>query len=236
MKIFVYNASCRNDNSYGLHIATSIISKIEIKANAKFDVIIRSPLNTKIEICKGCAYCFNNGRCVIRDDINIVKRELEESDLIIFVTPVFAHNVSGSMKNLIDRISHWIHLMHLRGKMGLSIVVSSTNGENYVLAYLKKIMEYLGIVTLRDIAIPVDVMSKEAIQSVIEFESECIWNKINLGEFSISPQQEMFFKLQKEIIKKQIPESYERIYWEKNGLAKSNTFEDVFRSAYHFGR
>ena len=73
------------------------------------------------------------------------------ADMIILGSPVYAHNVSGDMKILIDRISYWLHSMKLNKKYAAVISTTESNGHLTVIDYLEKIMCILGCKTLFEI-------------------------------------------------------------------------------------
>jgi len=49
-----------------------------------------------------------NGFEEVKDDYDKVIKELENSDIAVFVTPIYWYSMSGVMKNMIDRLSHAI--------------------------------------------------------------------------------------------------------------------------------
>lgn len=57
----------------------------------------------KIEYCDGCCKCEKNGICHIKDDMQEIYEKLEEADIVIIGSPNYYDNVSGLMKNFIDR-------------------------------------------------------------------------------------------------------------------------------------
>ncbi|HPJ89485.1 MAG TPA: flavodoxin family protein [Thermotogota bacterium] len=64
-----------------------------------------------LEMCKGCFLCISRGGefCPLKDDKAEIERKLLESDGIILISPGYAQNVSGLMKNFIDRFAHTLH-------------------------------------------------------------------------------------------------------------------------------
>lgn len=56
-----------------------------------------------IKYCMGCFACQKLGKCVIKDDANEIADKICESDVIVWVTPIYYYSVSGQMKTLIDR-------------------------------------------------------------------------------------------------------------------------------------
>lgn len=228
MKLFAYVGSYRKENSICMQVTKKIIGNIQASDICISDVMIRTPNNTKIEECIGCTKCFFTGTCNIKDDFNEVKQEMIESNIILFSTPVFAHNVSGNFKIFLDRISHWLHVMRLSGKLGVPIVITSTNGGHEVLDYLERMMEYLGISIIAKVAIANDNMTEKAIDSIINVSSINIINNIKNQKFIVSDRQELYFKLQKNKIINDPPEDFRRRYWEDNNYFKHETFSDVF--------
>lgn len=68
---------------------------------ADVEKIIVSSL--KIAPCNECNSCSATGKCVIKDDMQMVYKKLFEADRIILATPVFFASVSAHAKILIDR-------------------------------------------------------------------------------------------------------------------------------------
>jgi len=57
-----------------------------------------------IELCRGCdEKCSKTGECVISDDMQEIYEKLINSDVIIFGSPTYFDNVTGLMKNFMDR-------------------------------------------------------------------------------------------------------------------------------------
>ena len=232
MKIFAYVSSYRQEKSACLSLTNKIIDNIDKEINEQNEIIIKTASNFAISECVGCLNCFHIGHCNVKDDMECLKNELESSDLIIIASPVFAHNVTGNLKNIIDRLTFWVHLMHLKGKIGVNIVVSSSNGNSFVSNYLSKIMEYLGLSVLAKISITYDTMSEEAINSVIDVISKNLISKIRKKTYEISQQQEDYFSTQKKVIQGHLKDSFERKYWEEKGYLNKEKYCDVFEQYF----
>ncbi|MDD4857295.1 MAG: flavodoxin family protein [Candidatus Krumholzibacteria bacterium] len=68
----------------------------------------------KIGPCKACNACWMKtpGRCAQRDDMDELLEKFAASDVVVFATPVYVDNVTGLMKNFMDRLipiadAHW---------------------------------------------------------------------------------------------------------------------------------
>jgi multimeric flavodoxin WrbA len=64
-----------------------------------------------IKMCLGCTLCYNKGElfCPHKDDVPAIVDRMLQADGVIFASPTFVVNVSGLMKNFIDRLSYVCH-------------------------------------------------------------------------------------------------------------------------------
>ncbi len=68
---------------------------------AEVKTIILSDL--EIAPCLHCDVCQKKGKCKIRDDMQMVYKELEQADRIVLASPIHFMGVSAQMKAMIDR-------------------------------------------------------------------------------------------------------------------------------------
>ena len=68
--------------------------------------------------CRGCRVCFDRGedRCPLKDDLPSIKAKMQRADGILVATPVYVDDVSGIVKNWIDRLAHVCHRPEFAGK------------------------------------------------------------------------------------------------------------------------
>lgn len=79
--------------------------------NAFTDVLKNKGINVRmlylndmnIRPCQGCYICLPAGVCKINDDMKDIRKYIEESDLIIYASPVYWFSVSAQLKLAIDR-------------------------------------------------------------------------------------------------------------------------------------
>lgn len=76
--------------------------------------------------CDGCLACELAKRCVIRDDMTGIYDILRGSDVILLATPTYFGNVSGLLKNFMDRTNPLYWDRALKGKGGASLVTEDT--------------------------------------------------------------------------------------------------------------
>jgi multimeric flavodoxin WrbA len=101
MKITAINGSPKGKQS-ATYIMIEEFLKGAQSQGAQTSHILLSDM--KIHHCLGCFSCWTKtpGVCVFKDDMQ--KIDLADSDLIIYATPLFVDNVSGLLKNFLDRM------------------------------------------------------------------------------------------------------------------------------------
>lgn len=57
----------------------------------------------QVDGCKGCGGCEKKGRCVFKDDMDIVYEALGRSDRVVMAAPIYFYNVPAQAKAVIDR-------------------------------------------------------------------------------------------------------------------------------------
>ncbi|MCB2357160.1 flavodoxin family protein [Clostridium estertheticum] len=235
-KLVAIIGSPRGYNSKTYEIAYKISEGLEnknINISSKFFILSELEINK----CTGCLGCFAKcSSCVsFSDSMDVLEKSMLDADLIIFGSPVYAHNITGDMKIFFDRICHFLHTMKLVGKYGVTISTSSSNGNIFVNDYLLKMMEYLGI----------GVIDQISYISQREFEekhiTKCIDNIAGVlnGQISLPPSKfkEQIFNIykkiyfenyQKSLMNKNTMKNQEACYWHDNGYFNYNSFEELF--------
>lgn len=104
MKTLIINGSLKNDNSNTLMVAKKFAEGIQSSSGSELEIIHLSQM--KIEHCVGCFCCWKvtPGQCAIRDDMDIIREKIMESDVIILSFPLYFFGVSSKMKAVIDRL------------------------------------------------------------------------------------------------------------------------------------
>lgn len=104
MKTLIINGSLKGDASHSYMVASRFARGIEATADAQTEVIELKNMN--ISHCVGCFGCWKvtPGQCVIRDDMDIIRDKIMESDNIILSFPLYFFGVSSKMKTMLDRL------------------------------------------------------------------------------------------------------------------------------------
>lgn len=103
MKVTIFNGSPRGKKG-NTHVMVKEFSKGAGRAGAEVENIFL--MKKKIRPCRGCFTCWikTPGKCVIKDDMAELNKKFCESDIVVFATPVYVDNVTGIMKNFMDRL------------------------------------------------------------------------------------------------------------------------------------
>ncbi len=134
MNIILISASLKGENSTTYNLSKHVLKWFEDSTNV--EEIMCS--GNSIKFCTGCGSCYKKlMTCPLKDDVSSIIEKILEADGIIFATPNYLNHITGSLKALLDRTSHFIHCKRLLGKY-VTAVVSSGSGQNEsVLEYIK---------------------------------------------------------------------------------------------------
>lgn len=185
--------------------------------------------NSSIEICLGCTSCFYHGTCPYdsKDDITLIKEHMLNSDVIIWITPVYLSNVSGIMKNFIDRICEWLHILRLSGKLGVIITFSEGSGYNTAGTYLQTILNSMGCKVIGKYDFIQSQNTKQKFNIISKIQSR-IEKAITSNErFLSSETMEETYTYLKSYYKVPSPiPNYEINYWNTNPIGSFNSYQD----------
>jgi multimeric flavodoxin WrbA len=121
-KILIISGSPRKGNT------EYILNKIYESIGGKSELILLR--NKNIKHCTGCLYCDKHKKCAIKDDMQEICKKMTESDIFILGTPNYFDNVSGLMKDFIDRTNPFYETDRLKGKKMITIVVGGGKIKN----------------------------------------------------------------------------------------------------------
>ncbi|MFX1274118.1 MAG: flavodoxin family protein [Promethearchaeota archaeon] len=113
-----------------------------------------------IKDCDGCHSCWKGNDCSKNDDMNEIYLKINESDIIIFGTPVYWYGPTALMKAFLDRFVYYNcpeNRLKIRGKS--AIIVIPFEEKNYETAtplidMFEKSFRYLEIPLIERIIVP----------------------------------------------------------------------------------
>jgi multimeric flavodoxin WrbA len=137
--------------------------------------------------CRECLKCFDDGKCIILDDMQKIYPKLLEADIIILASPIFFYGVTAWAKALIDRCQAlWSRKYILKDEFlgregkrrkGFFISVGGTKGqkvfEGAILTakYFFDVLnaEYVGELVFREVDAKGEILNHpEALQQAFE--------------------------------------------------------------------
>lgn len=139
MKIVIINGSPRKNGATAGMLRAMEDRLAERGAKTEFFNIC----DMDISPCMGCCSCYKTGRCFIEDDGEKLSAEIAASDGIIIGSPTYASNVSGQLKQFIDR-GHFVIEQLLYGKYAVSVATGENYGSRDTSAILNKLLKYSG--------------------------------------------------------------------------------------------
>jgi multimeric flavodoxin WrbA len=95
-KVLLLSGSPRNGNTN--FILQKVYDALETENK---ELILLKDKN--IKFCQGCLFCHYQPSCAIHDDMEKILAKMIAADILIIGTPNYFDNVSGLMKNFIDR-------------------------------------------------------------------------------------------------------------------------------------
>jgi multimeric flavodoxin WrbA len=100
-----------------------------------------------IEFCRGCRTCFDLGedKCPLKDDVPAIRAKIDAADGIILASPVYVDDVSGILKNWIDRMAYVCHRPALAGKCAYLVATVGDSPTRHTLHTMNAALRTWGI-------------------------------------------------------------------------------------------
>lgn len=142
MDIIIINGSPRKNGA-----TAKILHKLEENLLLHKDVAVEfvdiSALN--FTPCSGCCSCYKNGQCYLDDDAEKLSVRIGKADGLIIGSPTYASNISGQLKQFIDR-GHFVIEQLLHDKYAISVATGENYGSKDTSKVLNKLLQYSGAV------------------------------------------------------------------------------------------
>lgn len=85
--------------------------------------------------CIGCCKCRDESVCQFQDDTTLLRKDIEDSELLIFATPNYWCDITGMMKTFMDRLYFYHHPANSSLIAGKKAIIISTLGEEANIEY-----------------------------------------------------------------------------------------------------
>jgi multimeric flavodoxin WrbA len=146
MKVIGVEGSPRKNGNTEKLVKTILESASGNGAETKFYKLTEM----NISHCLGCFNCRETGTCVTNDDMQLLHKEIQSSDVIIIGSPVYMWQVSGQTKLFMDRLIPFIKpdfTTRLKGKKSIFMVFTQGNPDEnsfkLYFEYLENLFSFL---------------------------------------------------------------------------------------------
>ncbi len=99
-----------------------------------------------IHPCIGCVRCGYEGPCVQNDDVTNIRLKILDSDMIVFVTPLYYFGMTAQLKMLVDRFCAFNSSLQNK-KMKSALLSVAWNNDNWTFddleMHYKTLVSYL---------------------------------------------------------------------------------------------
>ena len=124
MKVLVISTSLR-ENANSDILAAEFVKGAQSAGHTVEKV---SLIGKKIGFCTGCLSCLKTKTCVIYDDANDIIEKMNQSDVVVFASPVYYGGISGQLKTLLDRTCQILHNFRFRD---VYLILTCDSKENF---------------------------------------------------------------------------------------------------------
>lgn len=162
------------------------------------------------------------GYCPCKDKAFEIAAKMLEADVVILASPVYAHDVSGSMKNFIDRMAYNCYRQSLAGKTAFAVTTSGVGSTPRAVKTMTTALELWGCCvagTLRlrtggsIISGELEAMHGKAVKAA----ARRIFGRLQPGEPRPSMRSLIVFKVQQMAWQKDKERSITREFWDERG-------------------
>jgi multimeric flavodoxin WrbA len=178
-----------------LYAVRQFLSGLESRGGIESEIV---GLNDyRLGNCRGCKICFMKGEefCALKDDRDLLIEKMMQSDGVVFATPNYSFQVSGTMKTFLDRLGFVFHRPRFFGKTFTSIVVQGFYGGSKIVKYLEFVAQGIGFNTLKGSCVraldPMTEKEQRRIDGILAVHSRRFHDRLLRSPFP-SPS---FFKL-----------------------------------------
>ncbi|NLY76254.1 MAG: flavodoxin family protein [Firmicutes bacterium] len=229
-KITAFIGSARKKGTY------SAVQEFEKNLKKLGDIVFEYVFlnDYKLEFCSGCKLCFDKGEgfCPYNDDRDALIAKMEESDGVVFASPSYAFQVSGRMKNFIDRIAFIYHRPRFFKKTFTAIGTQFIPFGNQTQKYLESVGNNLGFEVLKGttVIIPEPIQEKQLkkLKANIKSLSERFYKRLNMKK-PVKPSlfKIMIFRMTRSGLQSSDLKLYDYEYYKENGWFKSGYYYDI---------
>ncbi len=142
MKTLILNGSPRKNGE-----TAALLAALELPGEvAQIDAF-----SAKVSPCLDCRYCRTHAGCCIRDEMQDIYRQIEESDCIILASPVWLESLPGPLMTLASRLQCVFSAVRFQGqpkpggKKGAVILTAGGSGCGGAYRIAEMLLRQMGV-------------------------------------------------------------------------------------------
>ena len=144
MKIVILEGSPNQNGSSNLLAGAFIRGAQEAGHTAE----VIDAAHSKIHPCTGCIRCGYEGPCVQKDDMERIRTQILDADMMVFVTPLYYYGMSAQLKTMVDRFCAFNSSIQ-RKHMKSAILAAAWNSDSWTFealeAHYRTLVRYLDL-------------------------------------------------------------------------------------------
>lgn len=239
MKIVSLNGSFRQNGNTALILKLLEEKLAELAENQRIPLTIESVnlAEKNLQPCRGCRKCFDKGEnfCPAKDDFLSIRDRIMEADCLILASPVYVEDVSGMMKNWIDRMAFYSHRPALFGKYAVVIATSGSGSSRHSLQTMANALTAWGcrVLSQNKFKMGAKMQENQARQlydNELEKLAKQVFHQANKAVNHPPLYSLIAFQIQKKIYRRKIMEPTADVtFWKQNGWLepKKNYYTDI---------
>jgi multimeric flavodoxin WrbA len=218
MKVTAFVGSARKKHTY--NASERFLRKLQALGDVEYEIVRLSEYI--LQTCRGCKLCCDKGEelCPMKDDRDTLINKISASDGIVFASPNYSFQVSGSMKVFLDRLGFLFHRPRFFGKAYTNIVAQGIYGGGAIVKYLNFIGSALGCNVVKGCCIttlePITEKRQSAIDRAIDRQSRRFYSTLAKKEFPApSLFKLMIFRMSRTSVKRMLNEDFRDYTWSR---------------------
>ncbi|MBN2005607.1 MAG: flavodoxin family protein [Anaerolineae bacterium] len=190
--------------------------------------------------CRGCRTCFDRGedKCPLKDDVPGIRARMDAADAVILASPVYVDDVSGVVKNWLDRLAYVCHRPAFGGKCAFSIATVGDSPTARTLRTMNAALLTWGFHLVGQAGYKMGaLMPADEAEKRFQKEASGIAGKVFRAVVAQQALRPSFvslltFKVQQLAWQNEPSDSFDRAYWKNQGwLERDRTFYIAHRAS-----
>jgi multimeric flavodoxin WrbA len=174
--------------------------------------------------CLGCRACFDRGEeaCPIEDDIPLIRAKMDAADVLILASPVYVNDVSGLVKNWMDRLAYLCHRPAMGGKCAYPLATVGGSPPNHALRTMNAALLTWGYHLVGQAGFKMGALASTDELARYHPAADKVADQLFravVGQHALNPNfiSLMVFKIQQLTWQREPPGSYDSAYWQAQG-------------------